>query len=96
VRAPTRPHPEAANLPPFNETTFAAAKQVDVALDQARMPSLVPTAGGPAGCHAACSPKLPEQACMCIVDAQFNQSGRHCCVNNMCNTHGAMLAAQAS
>jgi hypothetical protein len=45
VRAPTRPHPEAANLPPFNETAFAAAKQVDVALDQARMPSLVPTAG---------------------------------------------------
>eukprot|EP00882_Tetradesmus_deserticola_P000632 GHRQ01000689.1.p1 GENE.GHRQ01000689.1~~GHRQ01000689.1.p1 ORF type:complete len:463 (+),score=169.29 GHRQ01000689.1:54-1442(+) len=46
VRAPTRPHPEAANLPPFNETSFAAAKQVDVALDQARMPSLVPTAVG--------------------------------------------------
>ncbi|KAF6257432.1 hypothetical protein COO60DRAFT_1523864 [Scenedesmus sp. NREL 46B-D3] len=46
VRAPTRPHPEAASLPPFNETTFAAAKQVDVALDQARMPSLVPTAVG--------------------------------------------------
>eukprot|EP00879_Flechtneria_rotunda_P001617 GHRR01001777.1.p2 GENE.GHRR01001777.1~~GHRR01001777.1.p2 ORF type:complete len:344 (+),score=139.32 GHRR01001777.1:278-1309(+) len=46
VRAPTRPHPEAANLPPFNETTFAAAKQVDVALDQARMPTLVPTAVG--------------------------------------------------
>ncbi|WIA30568.1 hypothetical protein OEZ86_000651 [Tetradesmus obliquus] len=46
VRAPTRPHPEAANLPPFCETTFAAAKQVDVALDQARMPSLVPTSVG--------------------------------------------------
>jgi hemerythrin superfamily protein len=46
VRAPTRPHPEAANLPPFNETAFAAAKQVDVALDQARMPSLVPTSVG--------------------------------------------------
>lgn len=45
MRAPTRPHPEAANLPPFCETTFAAAKQVDVALDQARMPSLVPTSG---------------------------------------------------
>lgn len=34
VRAPTRPHPEAANLAPFNEVTYAAAKQVDVALDQ--------------------------------------------------------------
>eukprot|EP00775_Hariotina_reticulata_P007151 gene7151-7366_t len=34
VRAPTRPHPEAANLAPFNEVAFAAAKQVDVALDQ--------------------------------------------------------------
>lgn len=30
VRAPTRPHPEAANLPPFNETAFAAAKQVSI------------------------------------------------------------------
>lgn len=46
VRAPSRPHPEAANLPPFNETAFAAAKQVDIALDQARMPSLVPTSVG--------------------------------------------------
>jgi hypothetical protein len=36
VRAPTRPHPEAANLAPFNEVAFAAAKQVDVALDQVR------------------------------------------------------------
>jgi hypothetical protein len=27
VRAPTRPHPEAANLPPFNEASLAAAKQ---------------------------------------------------------------------
>lgn len=43
VRAPTRPHPEAPNLPPFNETTYAAAKQVDTALDQARMPTVVPT-----------------------------------------------------
>jgi hypothetical protein len=44
VRAPTRPHPEASDLPPFNETSYAAAKQVDTALDQARMPTLVPTA----------------------------------------------------
>jgi hypothetical protein len=58
VRAPTRPHPEAANLPPFNETTFAAAKQVDVALDQARMPSLVPTAG-----EAIARPRL-EYICL--------------------------------
>jgi hypothetical protein len=69
VRAPTRPHPEAANLLPFNETIFAAAKQVDVALDQARMPSLVPTAGEAA---------LPEQACVCIVNARFDQ---HACCN---------------
>ena len=27
VRAPTRPHPEAPNLPPFNESSLAAAKQ---------------------------------------------------------------------
>ncbi|GBF98624.1 hypothetical protein Rsub_10813 [Raphidocelis subcapitata] len=43
ARAPTRPHPEACNLPPFNEPALAAAKQVDTALDQARMPSVVPT-----------------------------------------------------
>lgn len=63
VRAPTRPHPEAASLPPFNETTFAAAKQVDVALDQARMPSLVPTAGaGPLfRLHSYADEKLPAK-----------------------------------
>ena len=44
VRAPTRPHPEVSNLPPFNETSYAAAKQVDTALDQARMPTVVPAA----------------------------------------------------
>ncbi|KIZ00163.1 hypothetical protein MNEG_7797 [Monoraphidium neglectum] len=54
VRAPTRPHPEAPNLPPFNEASLAAAKQVDTALDQARMPSVVPAmvalkGGGPEG-----------------------------------------------
>ncbi|KAI8466153.1 MAG: hypothetical protein J3K34DRAFT_524758 [Monoraphidium minutum] len=33
---------KAPNLPPFNKSSLAAARQVDTALDQARMPSVVP------------------------------------------------------
>lgn len=44
ARAPTRPHPEAPNLPPFNEASYAAAKQIDTLLDQSRLPSVIPPA----------------------------------------------------